>query len=43
MTRLTIVAKPVEAIKPTDATWEEWLRFGISVGSLLLAIEGLCT
>jgi hypothetical protein len=43
MKRLKIEAKKVEAIRPTDATWEDWLRFGGAVIGMVLAIDGLCT
>ena len=40
---LKIVAKPVESIRPTDTTWEEWVRLVVAGLGLVLAIDGLCT
>jgi hypothetical protein len=40
MKTLKIVAKPVEAIRPTDVTWEDWVRLGGAIAGMVLAIDG---
>ena len=40
---LKIEAKPLEPIRLTQDTWQEWLRFGAAAIGLGLAIEALCT
>jgi hypothetical protein len=43
MKTLKIEAVRLEPIKPTDATWEDWLRLAGATISMVLAIDGLCS
>jgi hypothetical protein len=40
---LKIEAKPLEPIRLTDDTWQEWLRFAAAAIGMILSIEALCT